>query len=304
MVLIFSTTDLLKAKAAAQGTVSVWADGTTRKKVGNKWVAISSTVQSAKKVTEVAEQHFNYAMTTNMGGIVEKILNKYGVKDFNSLMNKIKTGSSDTAHKMYKDIVDTLNSSKGTQEDRQTAAHLIGTALVKLKDHFSTGPKAKAKIKVTSKKGKEYYKYPSSVAGVTEELPLLKPSAISRDKKKMGGWSVTGSLSSSQVNTMIKNGTAKLVSGKINSKKLWVLPKKAEDMELKYTGDSLLIHVKQVRKIKDRTRATAKVDIKIPYTFAKGFLLNQIGSKKTRNNFIFRMENSSGYRKFMEKNGA
>ncbi len=87
----------------------------------------------------------------------------------------------------------------------------------------------------------------------------------------------------------------------MDNKKPWILPKKAEDMELKYTGDGLIINVKQIDKKKERTRATAKAEIKIPFTFAKAFLLNQIESKRTRNNFIFRMEHSQGYRNYMER---
>lgn len=296
--------DLLKAKAAAQGETRVWSDGKTRKKVGKKWVVVGHEEEAKQKTTKEAQQYFDHAMATGLGEVVEEVLQNHGVDGFDQLVDKIKTGPRDTAHKMYKEIVDTVRQdSASTNEEKQTTLHLIGTSLVRLKDQFVSGPKAKAKVKVTSESGKTYYKYPGSTFGATDELPTLKPSAIAAARKKMGGWSVTGKLESKHVREMIKKGTAELISGKIDGKKKWHMPKKAEDMELKYSGDSLKITVKQVKKVKERTRATAKAEIKIPYAFAKAFLVNHIDSKKTRNNFIYRMENSKGYRAFMERAG-
>lgn len=294
--------DLMKAKAAAQGEVRVWSDGKKRKKVGKKWVVVGHEDEAKAKAEIESKTYFDHAMASDLGDAVEDILQQNGVESFEQLAEKIKTGPRDTAHKLYKEIVDRIRgSSAGSKEAKQAALHLIGTALVKLKDFYASGPKAKAKVKVTSEAGKTYYKYPGSTFGVTEELPTLKPSAIAAAKKKMGGWSVTGELETKHVREMLKRGTAKLLSGKIDSKKKWHMPKKAEDMELKYSGDSLKVTVKQVKKVKERTRATAKVEISIPYAFAKAFLINHIDGKKTRNNFIYRMENSKGYRQFMDK---
>ena len=242
--------------------------------------------------------YFDYAMSTNLGGVVEKVLQSMDIEGYSALVTKIKTSSGDTAHKIYKRIVDTLNADPAPQGDKQAAIDMIGRSLVALKQQFTTGAKTKLKIKVKSKKS-EYYKYESST-----ELPVLKASVISTAKKKMAGWSVTGKLESKHVRGMLKTKAAKLIKGKIDSKKKWVLPAKAVDMEMKYKGKTLLIRVKQVRKMKDRTSSISKVEIKIPYAYAKAFLQSQIKSKKTANNYIFRLERSAGYRNFLERSGA
>jgi len=294
---------LLKHTAAGQGETHVWADGKTRKKVGKKWVLIGDTSKktiSQKKidVQRKGRTYFDYAMSTNLGGVVEEVLQSMGIEGYSALVTKIKTSSGDTAHKIYKKVVDTLNADPAPQGDKQAAIDMIGRSLVALKRQFTTGVKTKLKIKVKSKKG-VYYKYESS-----KDLPVLKASAISTAKKKMAGWNITGKLESKHVRGMLKTKAAKLIEGKIDSKKKWVLPVKAEDMEMKYKGKTLLIRVKQIRKIKDRTRATAKVEIKIPYAYAKAFLQSQIKGKKTASNFIFRLERSAGYRDFLERSGA
>lgn len=306
--LISTASDFLKAKAAAQGETRIRKDGKTWKKTGMTWVVVSNptAVAPVKGVENVAatatkkgEKYFNYALSTNLGDVVDDVLQSEGIDSYKTLVEKVKTGPQDMTHKLYKKIVDALIANSAPHDDKQTAMHLIGTSLVTLKEQFTTRPKVTAKVKVTSKKGTEYYKYKD-----TEDLPLLKPTSIAKAKKKMAGWSVTGTLESKHVRGMIKTKVAKLTFGKIDSKKKWHLPKKAEDMKLKYTGDHLLLKVKQIRKVKDRTRATAKVEIKLPYEFAKAFLQKQIASKKTANNFIFRLENSSGYRNFMARAAA
>jgi len=293
--------DMLKAKAAAPGETRTHRDGRTWKKVGKKWVLVSNVQKVVAKTVENSETYFDHAMTTNLGGEVIRILESHGVSDFPSLVEKIKRGAPDTAHKIYKDIFDQIDKGPGTTTNKQAALHLIGTVLVNLRDQYTEGPKVKSTIKVTSHtSGKEYYKQDH----VSVELPTIKPTEILAAKNKMGGWPITTELETSHVKAMLKNGSAKLIAGKIDPKRKWVMPKKAEDMVLKYAGDSLLIHVKQVRNVDKRTRATAKVDINIPYAFAKAFLLKHIESKKTRNNFIFRMELSKGYRAFLERAGS
>lgn len=299
---------IFKAKAAAQGAISHWNDGTTRKKVGKKWIVVSRDTGIEPKSEERVEaeawrkgnEFFNYSMATTLGGVVDDTLQSMGIDSYEALVEKIKTGPTDTAHKIYKQIVDNVRAKEETPGNKKAALDYIGRALIALRDQFASAPKTKLTIKVTTKTGKQYYKRPKDEA----ELPTLKPTAIAKAKKKMGGWSVTGPLTSGHVKAMMKTGAAKLVSGKVNPKKKWIMPKKAEDMELKYKGDSLLIRVKQIRKVKERTRATAKVEIKVPYEFAKAFLQNQIASKKTANNFIFRMERSAGYRDFLGRAAA
>lgn len=299
-------TILNKAKAAIQGATSVWADGTTRKKVGKKWIIINTGAHVKKEkqietsVRQKAYGYYGYALATSLGGVVDNVLQKMGIKDFTALVEKIKTGASDTAHKIYKQIVDAVNVKGGAPGDKQAALDMIGRSLIALRNQFSVKPKTALMVKVPSKKkGEEYYQYKKKA-----KLPTLKASAISKAKKKMGGWSVTGKLDSKSVHGMLKTKAAKLISGKIDSKKKWIMPKKATDLDLKYKGNSLLIRVKQIRKIKDRTRATAKVEIKIPYEYAKAFLESHIKSVRTKQNFIFRMERSAGYRDFLERAAA
>ena len=300
---VFDPHILLKHKAAAQGETRIRADGKTYKKTGKKWVVVSKVAasRSAKRVeSDVLNRgnlYFNYAMASNLGDTVDKVLSDMGIDSFDALVKEIKTGPADAAHKVYKEIVDRVAAGPGTSVDKQAVVHLIGQSLVTLRSQFSTEPKVALKMKVTSKKGTEYYKY-------KEELPTLKATAISKAKKKMGGWSVTGKLESSHMRKMLKTKAAKLISGKIDAKRKWHMPRKAADIDLKYKGDSLLIRVKQIRKGEERTRATAKAEIRIPYAFAKAFLQSHIASAKTRNNFIFRMERSAGYRDFLQRAAA
>jgi len=294
------TKDLLKAKAAAQGETHVWADGTTRKKVGKKWVIVRSEAPKSEARIEAdvwrkGNTYFDYAMASNLGDVVDAVLTDMGIGSYNALVEKIKTGPADTTHKIYKRIVDQIREGVGTSGDKKVVLNMIGRSLVTLRDQFSAGPKTALKLKTVSKKGIEYYRYKKG-----EALPTLKASAIATAKRKMAKWSVTGELESSHIRGMLKTKAAKLVSGKINSKRKWIMPKKAEDIDLKYKGDSLLIRVKQMRKIEQRTRATAKVEIRIPYAFAKAFLISHVKSVRTRNSFIFRMEHSAGYRKFLQ----
>jgi hypothetical protein len=295
---------IFKAKAANQGETRVWADGKTRKKTGKKWVIVSGKSPKSEKHIEAdvwrkGKTYFDYSMATNLGGAVDTVLQDMGIKDYTALVKKIKTGPTDTAHRIYKQVVDKINTMPGAPGEKQATLDMIGRSLITLRNQFSVAPKTALKIKVTSKKGKGYYKYKE-----TAGLPTLKASSVAKAKKKMAGWSVTGKLESKHVNGMLKTGTAKLISGKVDSRKAWVMPKKAEDLNLKYKGNSLLIRVKQSRKVKDRTWTTAKAEIRIPYEFAKAFLQNHIKSVRTRSNFIFRMERSAGYRSFLERTAA
>lgn len=301
MVLIIPNTldELIKAKAAQQGEVHTRKDGRRWKKVGKKWMVVSNVQKVSAKADETAETYFDHAMATNLGADVARILEEHGITDFPSLVKKIKNGPADTAHKIYKDLFDRINGSPGTAQDKQVALHLMGTVLVKMHEQYTPELKIKNTIKVKSRTGKEYY----VKERVSLELPMVKPTEILAAKKKMGGWPITTQIETKHIKAMLKTGAAKLVAGKIDPKRKWVMPTKASDMALKYAGDSLLVHFKQVKTIDKRTRAVSKVDVSIPYAFAKAFLLKHIESKKTRNNFIFRMELSKGYRAFLERAG-
>lgn len=291
--------ELLKAKPAVQGETRTWADGYTRKKVGKKWVLVGTAPKAVQKDTDEAEKHFDYAMTTVMGDVVEDVLEDFGVTSFVELSDKIERGPSDTAHKIYKKIVDTVNASDGTRQNKQAALHLIGTALVKLRD-LHAGPKARVTVTKRTKTGKVRWEPKKSDAP-----PPLKATAVAQAKKLMGGWSVTGELSTGHVKDMLKTGAAKKVFGTIDARKPWVMPKLAKDMEFSYKGDSLGIYVRQVRKAgTQKLRQTARVRIDIPYAYVHAFLKNHIDSERTRSNFLFRIERSQGYRNFIERSAA
>lgn len=300
MIYVPATTflELLKAKPAAEGEVRTWADGYKRKKVGKKWVVVGSAPTIKEKLTSQAEKHFNYAMASNLGDIVDDILEDFGIKSFEALENKIKTGTSDTAHKIYKQVVDRVKASTGSNEDKKAVMHFMGVSLVNLRDTYG-GAKASLTVKKKSKTGKEYY-----VKDAPGGPPTLKATTISKAKKKMGGWSVTGDLSTSHVREMLKLGSAKLISGKIDSKKKWHMPKKAKDITFKYKGDSLEIQARQIRKAGTQERSSAVVSIAVPYAYVHAFLNAHIKSTKTRNSFLFKIEHSQGYRNFIDKGAA
>jgi hypothetical protein len=297
---------LFKGKRADQGETRVWKDGKTRKKVGKKWVIVEGGQKTeARHLADSwrrSKKLFDYSLTTNLGDEIDKVLQGRGIESFDQLVEEIEQGPADAAHRIYKEAVDNIRSALATPGDKKAAIDLFGRSLIILKDQYSVKPKARLTVTKTSKKGKKYRAYEEGKH--TTELPPIKPSAAKAEQAKMGGWSVTGKLTTAHVKKMLQSGAATVISGEPKENKPWVLPKKAEDMEQKYKSDHLLIRVKQVDKKKQRTRATAKVEIKIPYAFAKAFLLNQIESTRTKNYLIFRMERSQGYRNYMEKYGA
>lgn len=296
---------LRKAKAANQGETHTWADGKNYRKVGKKWILVHDTKTPDKHLENVmrrSKKFFDYSMTTNLGNLVEDTLRAKGLTNFESLVEAIKTGPRDTAHKIYKDFISRVRATPSPASDRQAVASFLGHSLIDLKSIYTTQPKARLTVTKTSSKGNKYRTYEEG--DHNDDLPSIKASRIQSDRKKLGGWSVTGGLSTKHVLSMLKTNAAKLIDGKPDARKKWILPKKAEDMRLSYTGSDLTITVKQMAPGKERAKTTARVEIKLPYTFAKAFLLNQIESKRTRNNFIFRLERSAGYRAYLEKYGA
>ena len=297
---------LMKAKAAAQGETRTWADGKTRKKVGKKWIVVEGGVKTEERQAADAWRRgrifFDHSLATNLGVVVADVLQDYDVSSYNDLIEKIKTGSHDTAHRIYKDVVDRIRETPGTVGERKAVVDPFGRALIQIRDQYAIRPKTKLTVTRVSKKGKTYRTYDEGKH--SPELPSMKPSVVQAAQRKMGGWSVTGTLLSTHIQKMLRAGGAKIVSGKVSPRKAWILPKKAVDMQLSYKGDVLKIIVKQVAQKEQRTRATAKVEISIPYALAKAFLMTQVDSKRTRNNFIYRMERSPGYRDYLEAYGA
>jgi hypothetical protein len=296
---------ITKAKALPENTVRTWADGNKYKKVGKKWIKIAETKTTEEQIEakkESAQSYFEYSMASSLGAIVDDVLQSRGIFSFEGLVKDIKNNDASQAHRIYKDVVDRVRRANATPGEKQSVLDMFGRSLLKLKNTYSTRPKTKLKTKVISKKGNVYYDYKEGKHST--ELPVVKPSILSAAKKRVGGWDITGELSTEHVRRMIKNKNAKVLKGKPKSGKKWYLPKKAKDMELKYNGDGLTIMVRQKgKKEGSKTYYSAVVQFKIPYAYAKAFLLNQISSVRTRNNFIFRMEHSAGYRKFLDKAG-
>lgn len=307
MSLIARPLELLKSAAMGIGATTVRKDGKTWKKISaTKWVmqAEGKRPSGPQRIHDKAQTHFDYAMASPLGNIFEAAMKKHRVKDMDSLITRIKGGHRELASEMYRETIDSLRTVKSPIGAKHDLADNVGKLLLLIRDQHVTAQKTKITVKKKTKSGKGAYYIKPDVSGrakLTLELPSLKPSAISTARKKVGGWSITGPLESKHVRAMIKTKSAKLTYGKIASGKKWVLPSKAEDMNIKYKGKELTISVKQVVKKDKRTSAVAKAEIKIPYAYAKAFLISQVKSARTRNNLIFRMEHSHGYKAFLER---
>lgn len=287
---------LVKAKALPEGTVRSRRDGHRYKKVGSRWIRIASTktlVDQEKETINTAENYFNQSMASNLGWAVENVLDVRGINGFKGLIAAIKKGPVDTAHSIYKQIVDDIREANGTVGDKKAVVDFIGRSLLYLKNQYASKPVPRLSVTRTSKTGKEYREKKSY-------LPVIKASVASRELKKIGGWSVTGPLTTGAVKSMLSTGSAKMLSGKLSAKKKWILPQKAEDMSFSFRGNGLTIIAKQVNMREKRTRATAKVSITIPYAFLHSFLHTHIKSARTRNNFARRIELSPGYIDYMD----
>lgn len=296
---------LLKGKAAAQGETRVWADGKTRKKTGKKWITVGEGTQTESQKHEyadkVAKRHYTYALTGRHGAVVAETLSDYGIDGYEGLVAAIKDGPQETASKLFRALVDKARELYVPGGERKALMQNFGQALIHLKDQYGTQPKARMTVTRTTKKtGKKYWE-PKNTA---RDLPVIKPSRLRADKKRLGGWSVTGPLQAKHVRAMVVAGSAKITEGVVDGRKPWVLPQKIVDIPIKYKGAGLTVRVKQVSQRKHRTRASAKADIIIPYAYAKAYLLAHVKSTRTRNNLIFRMERSAGYRDYMEKYAA
>lgn len=299
MAILYSAIELLKAKAASQGEVRVRKDGISWKKVGKTWVPEKKVKTKIANAQEESEQGFISAVNSELGEVVDTVLSRHDVYGYAGLASRIKKEPATFPRKIFKDVVDTIkNIEGGSPGEKQYTIHQFGRAVLNLRNIHTTGPKHRLTINRVSKTGKTYRtKAPS-------DLPVIQASRLKIEKQKMGGWNITSALTSNNVEGMIQSGTAKVVSGEVDKKKAWILPTKAEDIKLSYRGDGMAITVKQVDQKAERTRATAKVEITIPYAYAKGFLRNQIGSVRTRNQKIFQMELLQGYKDYMESYGA
>lgn len=286
-----------KGKAANEGAVHTWKDGKSRRKVGKTWVLVPNVSDFKERVVSESEHYFNYAMASNMGDVVEYALNDMGISTYEELVERIKSGTSDTAHTVYKKIVDTIREYPGVHSDKQAAMHLVGTSIVRLRDTFA-GPKAKLTVTKTSPKGTKYYAYDGSTGA-----PTLKASAVAAAKRKMGGWTVTGPLNTDNVRKMLKNKSATMVSGKLDARRKWETLRGSKGLQFKYGGDSLNVTMIQMRSAGKLRRETARVSIDIPYAFVHAFLNKHI-SKKTRNNYIHMIERSKGYSEFLKREGS
>lgn len=292
---------LLKRKAEPEGTIRKWGKETF-KKIGKRWIRIPKERTEEKQLDVVkkkAEQYFDYALTTYLGGDLSNFLSeKEDIFGFNDLFNRIKDGSGDEAHKLYKKVVDYFRSKPEQPQLKQAVLDYFGRSLILLRDYFSSKPKTRLVIKRTSKKGTVYYKKPKTKT----DLPVLKPTQVKKVFQALGNWNVTQPLKSIHVERMLKTGTAQKISGKINPVKKWELPQSIKEIDLRYKGDTLGLIVKQVQKRKGkRDLVTARVRIELPYEVAKQYILSQVKKVRTRNNLLFRLEHSAGYRSFLEK---
>lgn len=307
MLHLFTPQQIQLLKAAAQiGEVRSWKTGDWKKISATKWVKVVGERKTEERqradAWRKAQQHFDYAMTSSLGYILDSVLVSRGVSSFDDLTEKIKKGDRALSSNIYREVMEKLRGENAPLGYKRDLADNVGRALLILRDQFSTAQKVDLTIKKTNKKGKKY-RITQAQQKVSNELPSLKPTVIRNAKKKVGGWNVTGPITHQNIKAMIANKTAKLTYGKIVANRKWEMPKKAEDMEFKYKGNHLLLKLRQTKSMKKgdkRASTTARVEIKLPYAYAKAFLLNHIKSVRTRNNFIFRLERSEGYRRFLE----
>jgi hypothetical protein len=305
--------ELLKAKAASEGETRIWADGKKHKKLGRKWVTVGSAetapVERIQKKEVKAQRLFDYAVTSELGDTVSEVLGSRGVSDYPGLVKYLQSQPVGAAHKIFKEVVDRIEDGPGNHADKQSTIHLIGQALVRTKENLAAQPKVRMTIKrnktkaVQSKTGKTYREVYSK--RYDYEMPPLKPSAVAAVQQSMGGWTVTGPLSTKHVKAMVKTGKATGVSGKPVAGLDWTMPDTLDGFKLKYSGTDLQVRMRQYSTTpKGYRKLASEVDVSVPYAFAVSFVDSQVKQKKIRNSLIYRMVNSKGFKEFLGRDAA
>jgi len=290
-----------KGKAAApESTIRTWADGKQHKKVGHTWITLGegkSARPGISKKDAKASAFFDAAMGQTWAGlgILEHLEDTHHVSDFAGLKKLISTGEKGRAGKIFSSTKKYVDSLSIPTKDKQKAIDKLGRSLLILRDLYS-GPKQKLMVNVRTKKGKPRY--------VPKEAPQpsFKASKIRSAREKLGGWSDMSKLPTmTQLNKMIRKGTAKITWGKPTAKKKWEVYQGLDDVAIPFKESAKGIEVKllQTHMVKKRTRRTVTVELTIPYPHARQFLESHIKSARTRNNLIGQLTRSDGYKKAM-----
>jgi len=280
------------------GAVTTWADGSVHKKTApNKWTTVregdgkSARVKTDKK----AENYYTESTKTSWAGlgIVEHLEDKFGVTDYAGLKKLIRTGPKDQASKIFrsaKDYVDSLSIPTGS---KAAAVDKLGRSLLILRDTYA-GPKKRLRIKVRSKEsGKVWY-------GRRAPQVSFSATKIKTAQVRLGGWSdMSKKPTMTQLRTMVKNKTAKVIWGEPQAKKKWEVYQKLTDTIVPFKENAKGIDVKMRQfEIKDkRTLRTATVELTIPYPFARQFIEHNIKSARTKNELVGQLTRSKGYKK-------
>jgi len=283
-----------KAKALPEGTVRQWG-GRKYKKIGNMWVSVSDGKDVSSRVLKRAELHFESAIASGLPGvaIIDMLEKVYKIKGFKDLRKYVQTHTREESVSLYKNLWSYV-SKMGLPKSRVRYAfdNLVKTMIL-LQD-FHGIPKKKLMVKIKDN-GKTRYKYK------TPDAPVASARQLRSAREKLAGWSDMSNLPTpGQIKQMIKNKNARLIFGKINSRKKWIVVESRTIIPFREGEKGVTVKLKQIRKLEKRTRRTAELDIKIPYAYARQFLDRQIGTARRRNDLIDQLNNSAGYRRYFK----
>ena len=295
-----------KGKIAPQGVPVQWSDGSWHKKVGKKWVNVKGPAGEehtgkVQKDVAKAEQKLKLAFTASQAGLDLKdiVKERFKIETFADLENKVKSESRDALSDMFKRTFDTLmKQSTAPSGQKLYAMQLFGGAINIMSGYFGQ-PKKRMTIDVKSKTGKVYRKAKAA------PVQSFKPTQLKAAKTKTAGWENMSVLPSvEQVRGMINKGSAKLISGKLDSKKKIAFMRnlKLEDVAVPFKKGAKGIKVKMYQLIQKakRKKATATVEVTIPYPYARTFLEHQVTSTATRNNLLGQLVRSEPYREVLK----
>jgi hypothetical protein len=305
----------LKAKSYPEGTIRTWSNGDRMQKVGSKWVKVSNVSSNEEYTRSKAESYFDYAMTTNLGWIVEDELQKFDIFGFEGLTQHIADHPSDEAHRIYKQIVDRVRREPSTPSDKKAALDFIGRSLIELRNQYAK-PKATLTIQKKSSAGKNYSVYKEGDKK-DYSIPSVPAKKLMKEQSKLAGWNTLNMPTITAVRKMVKSGQARVVSGDlVGSEGKFYLEKKgfSTDAKFDFRGDALRVQFKQkvpsekkynkYHKIKNpkntKKKLAAVVEIDIPYAFVHKFLEKHVPDKAAAS-VLFRLTRSQGYIDYFKK---
>lgn len=291
---------ICKSTKLGEGTIRTHG-GIRKKKVGDRWIALSQAQGKQQLNGKKALDNFTTATrySGKAGNLIAEVLSAYyKINNFKDLKRYISRTPGEASHELFKNVKSYLVDLDTSTGEKRAATDFLARSLITLKAYYAK-PKTKLMVRIEGKKKGDYgriFKYKD---------PIFKPSTLKAAKLKLGGWSnMSKSPTLAQVNTMIKNKSAKLLYGKALAKKKWSIDQRVgvSKVPWKETAKGITVQLKQVKQMKKRTSRTALIEITIPYAYAKQFLDKNIKGTKTRGNLSGQLIRSKGYKKFLEKN--